>query len=66
LVTMAQTAKQVEEFGYSPVAFWNGERLMHDGFWDDNAVGYLVKVEGRYKLQLDASRVEAYNQRMAA
>lgn len=39
------------------IAKWDGQALLHDGFWDKYAIGNIVKVGGRYRFVPSESEV---------
>ena len=49
-VMMADSAKDMNELKEVPVAKWNGAGLMHDGYWDNNIVGKLVRHGRKWKI----------------
>ena len=44
--------------GEHMIARWNGEELLHDGFWDNQYVGKLLKDNGRWHVEWRVDRSE--------
>lgn len=58
-VTTAHPVGSMGKYDEFAVARWDGHYLLHDGFWDDNHVGVIRKVNGRWTLELDQKKLAA-------
>lgn len=56
---------ELAEYGEADVAVYTGQSTMTDGFWDNNIVGKVKKVGGRWRLVIDQRLVEARDARIA-
>jgi len=64
-VTNAKDNAQLARYGEADVAIWSGQATMTDAFWDNNVVGKVKKVGGRWKLVIDQRLVDARETRIA-
>ena len=60
-VVMAQTITDMAEMAEEgvPVARWNGQTKMHDGFWDNNIIGHFRKERNRWVYHAITAPLEA-------
>ena len=42
-VMSAKDVSVITKCGYVPIAKWDGDIFLHDGFWDDKTVGIVYK-----------------------
>jgi len=56
---------ELAECGEASVAVYSGQATMTDGFWDNNIVGKVKKVGGRWKLVINQRLVAAREARIA-
>lgn len=56
---------ELAEYGEADVAVYSGQATMTDSFWDNNIVGKVKKVGGRWRLVIDQRLVEARDARIA-
>lgn len=42
-VVNAKNITEMNEHGQVSIAKWDGQALLHDGFWDNNIIGHLEK-----------------------
>ena len=57
-VTTAEPVGSMGKHDEFAVACWSGQSLLDDGFWDNNHVGVIRKVRGRWRLVLDQKEEE--------
>ncbi len=65
-VAMCNDGAELRKYGEACVAVYNGQATMDDQFWDNNTVGTVKKVEGRWKLVIDQDLVAKRDARIAA
>lgn len=64
-VMHAKDNAELAKYGEADVAVWSGQATMTDGFWDNNVVGKVKKVGGRWKLMIDQRLVDSREARIA-